>query len=181
MAAMRAGDRAAIRTIMSAKNAKPIKKVIPGPSHKKLPCNHRFCVSCLIGSTKASGTYDPSCCECADTGSADEGALLSESSLSLNERDMGKLLSPESFETLMSISIQNLVDHDPSLMRCPNEDCAMPIECGNMPTAAEAEAQSLPPCTEGPGGRPLTRKEAVHFNQCRMRCPRCGSDRLPLL
>ena len=40
----------------------------------------------------------------------------------------------------MSISIQNLVDHDPSLMRCPNENCAMPIECGNMPTAAEAEA-----------------------------------------
>ena len=27
MAAMRAGDRAAIRTIMSAKNAKPIKKL----------------------------------------------------------------------------------------------------------------------------------------------------------
>ena len=175
MAAMRAGDRSAIRLIQASKNAKPPRVSRQGKSNK-LPCEHRYCVACLIRSATTKGAEEEveeeeeAWCRCCET-----STFISEVSLSLNKTDLTSYLDPDTCDRLLSLSLEQLVSNDPTFVRCPNQNCRLPLEhAGRMLSFSDAIKLPLPEGVEGPGGRVLTDDEIAHFHQCRLRCTSCA-------
>jgi hypothetical protein len=171
MAAMRAGDRSAIRLIQASRNTKPPRVTSKHGGKTELPCEHRYCVACLIRSASKKGGGEGEECPCCET-----SAFISEVSMSLNPADLTSYLDPDTCDRLLSLSLEQLVSNDPTFVRCPNRNCRLPLEhAGRLLASFDASTLPLPEGVEGPGGRVLTGEEIAHFHQCRLRCTSCAT------
>ena len=58
--------------------------------------------------------------------------ILSECGIVLGASALQRLLTPAEFEAYLSTTLEQLVEHDETLTRCPNSSCGVPLECAGI-------------------------------------------------
>eukprot|EP00937_MAST-01D_sp_MAST-1D-sp2_P000963 g963.t1 len=103
--------------------------------------------------------------------------VLCECTVTLGADELRRVLRPAEFELYLTATLEQLIDLDPRLTRCANEECAMPIELADPTSDGEPEtaiAAADKASFSAPGGS--DRDTALtHYSRFRIRCPRCDT------
>ena len=87
-----------------------------------------------------------------------------------SESDLYTVLSGAEMDRFHELQLQAFLDQDDRIVRCPNLECQFPME--RMLTLS----LDLEQVANAADGSPLEGEALRHYNEFRIRCPKCASD-----
>ena len=94
----------------------------------------------------------------------------------LGASELQQLLTPDEFQLYLGATLQQLIESDDNLCRCPNPECAVPIEVAGA-SAGEAGADEFMENinTNGETANYAQAMAKAHYNRWRLRCQSCNT------